>query len=287
MTLDQIKSFLAVTRLGGVRRAAAHLNISQPAMSNRLLALEDSLGVTLFDRDRGGVDLTQEGIKLLPYAEMIMQTVDQIHTEVVPSANLSATLRIGVIETVAESWLVEFLPSFYRLYPNATVEVTVDISHNLRAQLMDRSLDLALLMGPLSDYKVENHKLPSFDIGWYKQKGAPDPDIATTPVITFHKQSRPFQEIQSYLTEKLGRSVRLFPTSSLSTGFELVASGVGVGAFPRLNMLQQRMQSRVEPFYPGWAPAPIEVTASYLRENKHSLVSRAVDCILEVAHKST
>ncbi|MBO6825022.1 MAG: LysR family transcriptional regulator [Sneathiella sp.] len=283
MTLDQIRTFLAVTRLGGVRRAATHLNISQPAVSNRLLALEDSLGVILFDRDRGGVDLTQEGIKLLPYAEILMQTVDQIRTEVVPSDNLSAILRIGVIETIAESWLAEFLPKFYRLYPNVTVEVTVDISVNLREQLMDRSLDLALLMGPLSDYKVENHNLPAFDVGWFKKKGTPDPDLATTAVITFHKQSRPFQEIQSFMTEKLGSGVRLFPTSSLSTGFEMVASGVGVGAFPRRNILEERMKDRVEIFDAGWTPSPINITASYLRENKHGLVTRAVDCFLEIA----
>ncbi len=54
MNFDQIKTFLSVARLGGVRRAAEALNLSQPAVSNRILALEEDLNLTLFERGGGG-----------------------------------------------------------------------------------------------------------------------------------------------------------------------------------------------------------------------------------------
>ena len=61
MTLDQLKTFLWVSRLGGVRKAAIEMNLSQPAVSGRISALEKSLGVVLFDRTSKGLDLTTEG----------------------------------------------------------------------------------------------------------------------------------------------------------------------------------------------------------------------------------
>ena len=55
MTLDQLITFLWVSRLGGVRRAAQEMNISQPAVSGRIAALEQSLGLQLFERAQRGV----------------------------------------------------------------------------------------------------------------------------------------------------------------------------------------------------------------------------------------
>lgn len=60
MTLDQLTTFLWVSRLGGVRKAALEMNISQPAVSGRIAALEASLSTTLFDRAQRGVSLTKK-----------------------------------------------------------------------------------------------------------------------------------------------------------------------------------------------------------------------------------
>ena len=70
MTFDQIKTFLWVARLGGFRKAAERLNLSQPAISTRIANLEQELRVPLFERGQGELVLTnivQEAIPLIRY----------------------------------------------------------------------------------------------------------------------------------------------------------------------------------------------------------------------------
>ena len=71
MELYQLRSFAAVAELGHLTRAAERLHISQPAVSAQIKALEDELGVTLFERVSSGMVLTSAGRKLLPAAEKV------------------------------------------------------------------------------------------------------------------------------------------------------------------------------------------------------------------------
>jgi len=66
MEIDQLETFLAVTTFGGFHRAAEALRVSQPAVSARIKALEQSLSVTLFARSRNGLTLSDAGRTLRP-----------------------------------------------------------------------------------------------------------------------------------------------------------------------------------------------------------------------------
>ena len=61
MTLKQLEYFLEIARMGSVSKAAQMLNISQPPLSMQLKALEDELGVPLFNRTKRGLEITPEG----------------------------------------------------------------------------------------------------------------------------------------------------------------------------------------------------------------------------------
>ena len=75
MEFPQVEAFLAVGTFGGFRRAAEALRLTQPAVSARIKALESSLGVSLFQRGRGGLALSPEGRALRPHAEQLLQAV--------------------------------------------------------------------------------------------------------------------------------------------------------------------------------------------------------------------
>ena len=74
MEIPQIETFLAVATFGGFHRAAEALRVSQPAVSARIKALEESLGVMLFVRSRRGLTLSEPGRVLRPYAEQLLKT---------------------------------------------------------------------------------------------------------------------------------------------------------------------------------------------------------------------
>src|SRR5437764_6161012 len=74
MEITQIETFLAVASFGGFHRAAEALRVSQPAVSSRIKALEESLGVPLFVRSRNTLTLSSAGRVLRPYAEQLLKT---------------------------------------------------------------------------------------------------------------------------------------------------------------------------------------------------------------------
>ena len=72
MTFDQIRTFLWVARLGGFRKAAERLCLSQPAVSTGIANLEDELRIPLFERGSGELVLTKQGSLLLSYSEQML-----------------------------------------------------------------------------------------------------------------------------------------------------------------------------------------------------------------------
>lgn len=277
MTLDQLITFLWVSRLGGVRRAAQEMNISQPAVSGRIAALEQSLSTQLFDRAQRGVTLTKKGVLLRDYSEKILNLVEGIKADIIPAEAEDSLLRVGVAETIVQLWLPDFLSALYETYPKIRVEIVVDVSLNLRQQLLERTIDIALLMGPISEYTVDNLPLPKISLAWFKPAGRPDPDLSTTPVITYNRKSRPYREIHQQMINRYGPGTQLFPTSSIHAGLEMVATGIGVGLFPSRFAKQFVDQGRIEPFDPGWSLSDLEFTASFLGDPRNELCARAAE----------
>ncbi len=283
MTLDQLKTFLWVARLGGVRRAAEQMNLSQPAVSARIAALEEAVKGQLFERGPGGVALTKKGQMLLAHAERIALSLEQIREEVIEPDHLEDLLRIGVAETIAQSWLTDLLTRLSKTYPRLGVEVSVDISLNLREGLLSRAFDLALLMGPVSEFTIDNIALPPFEVGWFKAASRREVNLATMPVISYARNTRPYRELRAELTERHGPGVRIFPTSSLMAGFQMVAADIGVAVLPRAVAGVYLTAGQIREFDPGWQPGALHFTASYLGESRNFIAAKAAQIALEVA----
>ena len=284
-TLDQLSAFLAVARAGGVRRAAEELHLTQPAITARIKNLELALGVELFDR-AGGMALTKSGAALTGYAEQCLQLNSLIERDVARPDGVEGLFRIGVSETIVQSWLPDFIARLRDAFPRLTVEIDVDISRNLRERLLASAVDLALLMGPVSDYRVENATLPDFKMGWFRAPGLANSDPAAgAPVITFARDTRPFRLLKESLLERYGAGVALFPSSSLSACFRLVAAGLGVGALPRSLAVPYIAAGEIEAFDPGWTPQALVFTASYLAGSGAAIGERAAVIAQESAEE--
>jgi DNA-binding transcriptional LysR family regulator len=285
MTLDQLKTFLWVSRLGGVRKAALEMNISQPAISGRIAALEDSLNIQLFDRAQRGVTLTKKGVQLREYAENIMELVERIKSNVVPVESIDTLLRIGVAETIAQLWLPTFLTELYAYFPNIKVEISVDLTVNLRQQLLERSLDFAILMGPISEFSVDNVNLPPVELTWFRSTNHENPDFNKTPIVSYNRNSRPYRELKQELTARYGHDIQIFPSTSISAGLAMVASGIGVGMFPKQLGTELIKQGRIIEFDPGWKLQDLNFTASYIGDPRNELYEKAAELSISAAKK--
>jgi len=283
MTFEQLRTFLWVARLGGVRRASEQMNLSQPAVSARLAALEDALKVRLFERSPRGVTLTRQGEMLKDYAEQMFFVHEEIRRRITHPSAIEGTFRVGASETIAQTWLPGFLERLSLEYPRLSVELSVDISVNLRESLLARKLDLALLMGPISDYSVVNIALPDVELSWFQAAGRGQVDFAATPVISYARNTRPYRELVEALFRRYGPGVRVYSSTSLSASIQMIAAGIGVGPYPSMLAGERLRAGQIEQFDPGWLPRPLSFTASYLSEPRNSLAERCADIALEAA----
>ena len=283
MKFDQIRTFLWVARLGGFRKAAERLHLSQPAVSTRIANLEEELRVPLFERGPGDLVLTKHGTLLLSYAEQMLFVEEEIKQRVANPSEAEGLFRVGASETIAQSWLPDFLKAFSQQYPRVNVDLTVDISLNLRAALLERRLDLAFLMGPVSEFSVENVSLPAFDLHWYRSTTNPQTDLSQIPVISYSSKTRPYRELMSELSRRVGPKARVFASASLSASLKMIAAGIAVGPYPRALAKDHLSSGQIVEFDPGFVLQPLEFTASFLAEPRSFLVETSAEIARGVA----
>ncbi|MEO9684541.1 MAG: LysR family transcriptional regulator [Tateyamaria sp.] len=283
MTFEQVRTFLWVARLGGFRKAADRLHLSQPAVSTRISNLEQELRVSLFERGSGDLVLTKQGMLLLSYAEQMLFVEEEIKQRVADPAETEGLFRVGASETIAQAWLPEFLKAFNEEYPRVNVDLTVDISLNLRAALLDRRLDLVFLMGPVSEFTVENVALPPFELHWYCAATNPVTDLAEIPVMSYSSKTRPYRELMSELSRTIGPKARVFASASLSASLKMIAAGIAVGPYPRALANDFVESGQIIEFDPGFRPQPLVFTASYLSEPRSFLVENSAKIARSIA----
>lgn len=286
LNLDQLNTFLEVVRQGGINRASAMLNLSQPAVTARIKNLERTIGRPLFERTPSGVKPTRAAERLLAHAERFELLASLVERELGNTASNDRFIRIGASETVTQTWLPDFISRLHREFPSMAVDINVDISRNLREALLAREIDLAFLLGPVSEPTVENVALPEFELRWYAsatEAGSDPSDLIRRPVITYLRQTRPFRELRSRLIEEIGPDARIFTSSSLSAIFRLVEAGIGVAALPMAMATASLSSGRIVEFDPGWRPAPLQFSASWVGEPPDPVIEKLTAVALEIA----
>src|SRR6187399_3066109 len=110
MELYQLRSFAAVAELGHLTRAAERLHVSQPAVSAQIKALEDELGVSLFERVSSGMVLTSAGRKLLPAAEKVLDAAQALRMRAKGlQGQIVGRARVGTVSDPGFTRIGEFL----------------------------------------------------------------------------------------------------------------------------------------------------------------------------------
>ena len=148
--------------------------------------------------------------------------------------NLGGILRLGVSETIVHTWLSAFIAGMKRKYPAIELEIIVDTTVNPRSELTERSVDFALLMGPVSDFQIENHDLMEVEIIWAASSSLKIDatqllsldELAHYPLITYAKNTRPYAELARQLRKITDFPARIFPSSSLAAIHKMAQDGL-------------------------------------------------------------
>jgi LysR family transcriptional regulator, cyn operon transcriptional activator len=136
MNLRHLRAFATIVDAGGFARAAARLNVSQPALSRQIHGLEAELGVPLFDRIGRRVRLTSEGEDLLRRGRRLLAEADSLGERARSlKAGETGILRVGATPQVIENLLADFLVQYRRRHPGVEVHLVEDGGVRLHSRL--------------------------------------------------------------------------------------------------------------------------------------------------------
>lgn len=150
MKLVQLKHLVAVAELGGLRRAARHLGIAQPAITRSIRDLEHELGATLFERSAAGMMLTPIGAAFVRRSTAVQLELERARDEVKQLKGVSTgTVSIGLSTAPHVSMLPMVLEPFRRRYPDVLLRITEGLFPVIEADIRTGAIDF--YVGPLSE----------------------------------------------------------------------------------------------------------------------------------------
>ncbi len=165
MTLNQLRTFLAVAESGSVRAAAQHLVVTQAAVSASLAALQKSLGVALLRPDGRGLRLTDAGESYAGYVRRILGLLDEAGLAAAAAADPErGELRIAAVTTAAEQILPALLGGFRARHPRIGVRLEAGNRERVRALLDRHQVDLVLGGSPEPGWDVRVHAVRPHDL---------------------------------------------------------------------------------------------------------------------------
>jgi DNA-binding transcriptional LysR family regulator len=236
MNLAQLKTFVMVAKVGNVTRAAALLNLSQPAVSGHIKALEDELGADLFQRNAGGVRLTPLGNEILPDAELVTRTVRAILERNGDRAPLpSGTLTIATIVGPEFLNLGGFMQSMQQCFPQISVTFQHCLSGEALARVHSGEISAGFFIGEQPEAPVAAIEVKKVNYvvvappSWKQQiAGMSLADLAGLPWIASAKSGSRQQLIRNFFAACPLQPVHAAEANSERTVLALVASGVGL-----------------------------------------------------------
>ncbi|SHI13399.1 LysR family transcriptional regulator [Sporanaerobacter acetigenes] len=221
--LDLYKIFCEVAKCESFSKAAKVLFMTQPAVSQAIMQLEEELGMRLFTRTPKGVILTNEGQILFEYANSAMNLISVGEKKVQESKNLMVgELKIGVGDTISRYFLLPYLEKFHNGYPNIKLKVVNRTTLELCTLLKSGEVDIAICNLPIKDSSLEVKELIEihdvFVYGEKYKKNLSTPltleEIAKFPLILLEPKSNSRQYVEKYI---LSKGIRIKPEIELGS----------------------------------------------------------------------
>ncbi len=243
-TLRQLQFFIAAAEAGSVSGAARALSISQSSVTEAIRALEDDLGVTLFDRQARGLLITHKGSAFLRHARQILSDVATARSSFTAEAETATgRLSLGVTQLVAGYVLSDILQRFRRAFPHVELNVIEDSGDYLQHLLIGGELDVAVLLtSSVRDrlaLNVETLLVSPYRL-WLplghalaQQESIALDELAGLPLIQLMVDE--IEDSTRRLTEALPVKPQVaFRTRSVEAVRSLVATGAGLAILPSL-----------------------------------------------------
>jgi len=234
MDLFKIKTFLRAIELGSLSKAAQEMEYAPSALSHMMHALEQEIGLTLIKRSPAGIGLTENGQKLLPLFQAVVDAENAIHVSAKRLSGSQNVIRIGTYSSVAKVILPKIIKSFNEEHPQAKVSVTV--ANRFSNKLVDSKLDVVLA----SRGETANSQwVPLWDDAYVilaKEDWLPGKDAVTLEDVEDFTFIMPSNSVVEQLCRDRFRDVMEVSSDDDTSLISMVKEGLGITILPYLSV---------------------------------------------------
>ncbi|HZW14031.1 MAG TPA: LysR family transcriptional regulator [Noviherbaspirillum sp.] len=235
MDLTQLRAFVTVAHEGNLTRAAERLHLTQPAVSLQIKSLQAELNLQLFTRTPSGMALTDDGTKLLPFAERVMESVTEFRQG---AASLHSTLTGQVsIGTILDPEFIRLGPFLRRLvetYPQVSTRLQHGMSGGVLQQIRSGELDVGYFLGaPGKEFHAQTLTSFTYNVvapqGWKNRVAGRDwPELAKLPWIWTPPESAHNRLLTKTFAQYKVTPNKVALVDQEPSMLDLVKSGVGL-----------------------------------------------------------
>ena len=283
-----VEAFYWVVSLKSVSRAAEKLFITQSAMSSRISALEEELGVLLLDRRDKQFRLTVAGLRFYGHAQRLLALHRDIKSAMgADAAPRAVSLRIGVIESVLHSWLLDWVQHMRSTNPDFELELTVETTPVLVDQVQRGTLDLAFAALPTSGESLRSRALPAMEMVFvghqalHRKRRYALADLAALELMTFQRGSQPHVALLDLFRTANLEPRRVHAISSISAMVQLVEGGIGVATLPLVAVQRLAQRQPLKPLKCDVMLPPLPVFASYRDDPTSAVAANILDAVFD------
>ncbi|WP_171122967.1 MULTISPECIES: hydrogen peroxide-inducible genes activator [unclassified Ruegeria] len=246
-TLRQLEYIVTVSRLGRFGLAADVLNVSQPSLSAQISAVEQELGLRIFERNRGGVHATAKGEAFISRAQKILAEVQDLRHAMTSDAPVGGRLRLGVLPSIGPYLLPQAIKKIHRDRPGLRIVVreenTRDLEQGLKAGRFDLIISTPEDHPNTMQQRLFNETLwigvAVDDLLARDLHGVTAEDLRDRLILTLDQSHRLSRIVYALAAECGGVVSDEYEGTTLDSIVLMAASGVGVAVLPDLYARRQ------------------------------------------------
>lgn len=156
MTFAQLQYVEVVSRLRSFSKASKELHITQPALTLQIKKLEEELGFSIFNRTKMPLVITKEGEVFLKRAIQIIRLVDDLYDVAIElEEEISGTLNIGAIPTIAPYLTPVFMENLHKEYPKLRLSIKEQLTEEIITSVKNGEIDAGIIATPVQAKGVE------------------------------------------------------------------------------------------------------------------------------------
>lgn len=272
MEIRQLEYFMAVCHELHFTRASEKLGVTQPTLSHQVKALEDELGLPLFDRIGKKTAITEAGFILLNHCNTLFHSLESVREEIRELQEIKrGSLTMGVLPGELNSLVCRLLPDFHDAY--SEVQVRIITADNVAERLLHNEIDMALTITPVHDERIVSQ--PLYNDKLYLTVNVDHPlagksevslkDLKDLSLVLFPENYQCRQQIDAICRL---RNIHLRPaieTDSIESIINLIEAGVG-GSILSETLIKQWNRPGIRTLSIAEAPFSRQVGLIYHKE---------------------